>query len=165
MPSKKIYELLERERVPYEVLPHAMSITAQETAEATRIPGAEFAKVTILKANGRLVMAVLPAGHHVDLERMRLLTRADRVTLASEDEFVSVFPDCERGAEPPFGSLYGLDVYVDASLSDKQKITFNAGTHREAIRIDYETFHRLVRPVSASFAFVPLPSEAGAWGG
>lgn len=165
MPSKRIYELLERERVPYEVLPHAMTITAQETAHAARIPGGEFAKATILKADGRLVMAVLPAGQHVDLERMRQLTRADRLELASEDEFVSVFPDCERGAEPPFGSLYGLDVYLDASLSEHQKIAFNAGTHREAIRIDYETFHRLVRPTVASFAFMPIPPETGAWGG
>lgn len=165
MPSKKIYELLERERAPYEVLPHATTMTAQETAKAAQIPGGEFAKSTILKADGRLVMAVLPAGQHVDLERMRLLTRADRVELATEDEFASVFPDCERGAEPPFGGLYGLDVYIDGSLTENPKIAFNAGTHREALRIDYETFHRLVRPVIAHFAFTPIPSETGAWGG
>ena len=165
MPSKRIYELLVRERVPYEVLPHALSITAQETARVTQIPGAEFAKATILKADGRFVMAVLPAGQHVDLDRMRPLTRADRVELASEDEFVSIFPDCERGAEPPFGSLYGLDVFVDSALAENARIAFNAGTHREALRIDYQTFHRLVRPVVASFAFRPVPHEADAWGG
>lgn len=165
MPSKRIYELLERERVPYEVLPHANAVTAQETAEATRIPGREFAKATILKADGRLVMAVLPASQRVDLGRLRDQTRASRLELASEDEFASAFPDCERGAEPPFGGLYGLETFVDEALASNQKIAFNAGTHREAIRIDFDAFRRLARPVLASFAFTPAPHEAGAWGG
>ena len=165
MPSKRIRELLERERVPYEVLPHAHVVTAQETAEATLVPGREFAKATIVKADGRLVMAVLPANLRVDLERMRILTRADHVVLASEDDFVSMFPDCERGAEPPFGNLYGLDVYLDESLSENPTITFNAGTHREAMRIGLDAFRRLARPIVGSFAFSPNRDEIGAWGG
>lgn len=165
MPSKRIYELLERERVSYEVLPHAKAITAQETAEATRVPGREFAKATIVKLDGRLVMAVLPASQRVDLDRLRDVTRASRVELASEDEFASAFPDCERGAEPPFGGLYGLEVLVDEALASNRKIAFNAGTHREAIRIDFDAFRRLARPVIASFAYTPPSHETGAWGG
>jgi Ala-tRNA(Pro) deacylase len=60
-----------------------------------------------------------------------------------------VFPDCETGAMPPFGNLYGLPVYVDRHLARERELVFQAGNHREAVRVEYSDFERLVHPTVA----------------
>ena len=91
-------------------------------------------------------MAVIPASFHVDLERLRVLTGAQAVEIASEQEFKDAFPDCETGAMPPFGNLYDMPVYADASLAENEEITFIGGTHLELVRMDWEDMARLVNP-------------------
>lgn len=168
MPGKKIRDLLEKKRIAYEVLPHAVAYTALETAEAAHVPGPEFAKVTILLVDGRPVMAVLPAPLRVDLARLQELIGAREISLAHERTVESLFFDCEAGAEPPFGRLYGLDVYADALLSTHPTIAFNAGTHQEAMRMAFSDWRRLARPVMGAFAVASSReprNETGAWGG
>jgi Ala-tRNA(Pro) deacylase len=91
-------------------------------------------------------MAVIPASFHVDLERLRVLTGAQAVEIASEQEFKDAFPDCETGAMPPFGNLYDMPVYADAGLAQNEEITFTGGTHRELVRMNWEDMARLVNP-------------------
>jgi Ala-tRNA(Pro) deacylase len=152
MPPRHITDLLEKEKVPYEVLTHERAYTAQAVASALHVSGRDFAKPVILKtADARLVMAVIPGPRHVDLKALEGLLGAP-VELAREADFVHLFPGCELGAEPPLGNVYDLPVYVDASLRKDPEIIFNAGTHTEAIRMSYADFERLVRPVVAALS-------------
>jgi len=145
MVLKKLKDYLDRHGVHYEVLTHREAFTAQELAAAMHVPGREMAKVVVVKSGDRYLMAVLPAHHRLDLEKLRAITGRD-VSLATEAEMASLFPDCEVGAMPPFGNLYQLEVYVDRSLSEDESIVFNAGTHHEAMRASYQDFAKLVQP-------------------
>ncbi|CAI4033940.1 YbaK/EbsC family protein [Nitrospira tepida] len=149
--ARKLKAYLDREHVHYDVLPHPEAFRAIEIARALHAPEKELAKVVIMKVDARFVMTVLPAGWLVDLHRLRDVFRTHHVRLATEEEFKDLFPDCELGAMPPFGNLYGLDVYADRSLTEDEQIIFQAGTHSEAIRMRYMDFASLVFPVVAEF--------------
>jgi Ala-tRNA(Pro) deacylase len=146
---------LDAEKVPYEVLSHEETYSAQKLAEAVHVPGKDLAKVVILNVAERYVMTVLPANWKVDLKRLRDILQTHHVRLATEEEFKGLFPDCELGAIPPFGNLYGLQVYVDQSLTADENIVFPAGTCKDAVKLRYEEFARLVRPTVAEFHQVP----------
>jgi len=152
MLAPRLKTFLDGNHVPYATLQHAIAFTAQGVAAATHVHGRELAKTVVIRVDGRFVLAVLPAPGRVDLKRLREIVGADLVSLATEAEFQGLFPGCEAGAMPPFGNLYGLPVYVDQKLALDQSIVFNAGTHSEAIRMDYADFERLVQPKVAAFA-------------
>lgn len=148
----RLKKLLDENAVAYEPIFHRDAYTAQELAQVEHVKGREHAKVTMLKTAKGLVMAVLPASRQVDVVRIRDLLGDPTAELALEVEFEGRFPDCETGAMPPFGNLYGLETIVDRSLERDERIAFPAGTHHESLRIRYADFTRLVRPRPASFA-------------
>lgn len=152
MPFTRVHRLLEQQHVPYATIRHRTTFSAQQTAEAAHVPGREMAKAVIVEIDGRLAMVVQSASNMAPLGRVKAATGAHDVHLASEAEFAARFPDCELGAMPPFGNLYGLPVWVDESLRKDPTIVFNAGTHREAIRMAFSDFERLVHPVIGSIA-------------
>jgi Ala-tRNA(Pro) deacylase len=151
MSATKLKAYLDENRVRYITIQHSVAFTSQEVAAKMHIHGWELAKTTILKADGKFVMAVLPAPCKVNLDRLRRETGAKSVVVAAEEEFRSLFPECELGAMPPFGNLYGVPVYVEEQLAEDESIVFNAGTHTEALRMDYKDFARLVKPKVMSF--------------
>ena len=146
MPVQTLREFLDRNRIKYVTISHSAAHTAQEVAASAHIPGRAMAKTVIVKLDGRLTMAVLPSSEMVDLELLADAAFAQRAELADEDEFRDRFPDCELGAMPPFGNLYGMDVYVADSLAEDDEIAFNAGSHTEVIRMAYPDYARLVKP-------------------
>ena len=146
---KKLKEILDQARIPYEVYNHALAYTAQEIAQRQHVRGREMAKVVIVKADQTYVMAVLPASCMLSLPRVKAALNAKEISLATEDEFASLFPGCEIGAMPPFGNLFGLPVYVDPALEDDHVIFFNAGDHVQTVMLGYRDFKALVRPVVA----------------
>ena len=152
MPSRRLINFLNANDVCYSTVPHSDAHSAHQVACLTQTPDHEIAKTVIIKVDGELAMAVLPASRDVDLELLEALLDADRVRLSGESEFKRRFPDCETGAMPPFGNLYGLDVYVDESLTKDTEIVFEAGSHHESIRLAYEDFQRLVKPVVLRFS-------------
>jgi Ala-tRNA(Pro) deacylase len=152
MSLRMIRDYLDREKVKYSVISHSPAFTAQEIAAASHIPGREIAKTVIVRIDGELAMAVLPAHCQVDLEQLRYLTNAERVDLATEAEFRDRFPNCETGAMPPFGNLYAMEVFVAEELTEDDTIAFNAGSHTELVRMPYREFARLVRPRVLEFA-------------
>jgi Ala-tRNA(Pro) deacylase len=111
-----------------------------------------MAKTVIIKVDGKMAMAVLPAPHKVDFKLLKEAIGAKSVELATEQEFADDFPECEPGAMPPFGNLYGMDVYVAAKLAADEEIAFNAGSHTELFRLAYKDFDRLVKPKVVQFA-------------
>ena len=147
MTLSKLREFLDSHNVKYLVISHSQAYTAQGVAALAHVSGQKLAKTVIVKMDDVLAMAVLPASFHVDLNRLRTLTGAQTVELASQPEFKDAFPDCETGAMPPFGNLYDMPVYADASLAEIEEITFTAGTHRELVRMSWEDTARLVNPM------------------
>jgi len=147
MPLSKLREFLDSRHIKYLVISHSLAHTAQGIAALTHCSGKKLAKTVIVKIDGILAMAVVPAPAHVDLNQLRALTGARLVEIASEREFQHAFPDCETGAMPPFGNLYNMTVYADADLAENEEITFSAGTHRELVRMNWDDMVRLVSPV------------------
>ncbi|MCI0400357.1 MAG: YbaK/EbsC family protein [Gammaproteobacteria bacterium] len=152
MPVKKLKQFLDKNKIKYVAIKHSPMYTAQEIAASAHIPGKELAKTVIVKLDGKLAMAVLPASYRVNLGQLKKATGAKTVELASEQEFTDLFPECELGAMPPFGNLYDMDVYVAERLAEDEEIAFNAGTHTELLRLAYKDFERLVAPKVIAFA-------------
>jgi Ala-tRNA(Pro) deacylase len=146
--SARLKSFLDANRVRYESLSHSTTYTAQGTATVMQISGREMAKTVVLRAgeNEReTILAVLPGPKHVNLDKLAKVLGTP-VRLATELEFSELFPDCELGAMPPFGALYDLPVYVEESLAKDKEVVFNAGTHRDVVRMTYEDFIRLAKP-------------------
>jgi Ala-tRNA(Pro) deacylase len=146
MPLTKLREFLDSRNIKYLVISHSVAYTAQGIAALVHLSGKKLAKTVIVKIDGVLAMAVVPASLHVDLDLLRTAAGAGAVEVATEQEFKDTFPDCETGAMPPFGNLYHVPVYADASLAENEEITFNAGTHRELMRMGWRDLTRLVNP-------------------
>jgi Ala-tRNA(Pro) deacylase len=152
MSLTRLKESLDSHNIKYVVISHSVAYTAQGIAALTHISGKELAKTVIVKIDGALAMAVLPASSQVDLSLLRAAVGANSVALAAEQEFKDRFSDCETGAMPPFGNLYDIPVFADESLSHDKEIAFNAGSHRELLRLAWEDFARLVKPRITKFA-------------
>ncbi|WP_319476263.1 YbaK/EbsC family protein [Marispirochaeta aestuarii] len=146
MASEKLIEFLNQNHVHYETAHHFENYTAQETAASAHVKGKEFAKCVVVMLDGDPVMTVLPAYYKVDLKRLKQLTGSKAASIAHEEEFSYMFPDCSVGAMPPFGNLYHLPVIADSDLMKDDTITFNAGNHTEALRISAADYKRLVHP-------------------
>lgn len=153
MPLKKrLKDFLDENNIKYVTMVHSKAYTAQEIAAILHVPGKMFAKSVIVKADGKYIMAVLPATHRINMDLLKQVVRAKDLHLATEEEFESLFPKCEIGAMPPFGNLYDLPTYVDSSLTKDDEICFNATTHSEVIKMKYADYERLVRPVIGTFS-------------
>ncbi len=146
MPDTRLTKFLDKEHVKYVLIGHSPAFTAQEIAANAHVPGKELAKTVIVKIDGELAMVVLPASKQVRMDRLQEMLGAHHVELADEDEFKHAFPDCETGAMPPFGNLYGMNVYVSQALREDDEIAFSAGSHSELIRLPYAEYERLVHP-------------------
>src|SRR5258707_3880833 len=151
MPVRKLKDFLDKERIKYVTILHSTAYTAQEVAASAHIRGKELAKPVIVELDDKMAMAVVPANRKIVLQDLREVTGCDQVKFASEEEFQKKFPDCETGAMPPFGNLYGMEVYVAESLAQNDQIAFNAGSHTEVIQLAYQDFERLVHPKVLSF--------------
>ena len=146
MPIKKLKQFLDEHHVKYVTISHSPAFTAQETAASAHVPGKEMAKTVMVKVDGKMSMVVLPASYPIEFDLLKEVVGGKSVELATEDEFRNMFPDCELGAMPPFGNLYGLDVYTDEHLARDEQIVFNAGSHAELIKLAYRDFESLVHP-------------------
>jgi Ala-tRNA(Pro) deacylase len=152
MPAQKLKEFLDRHGIKYATTSHSLAYTAQEIAASAHIAGQELAKTVMVKIDDKMAMAVLPASYKVSFDLLKKAAVASKVELANEQEFREMFPELEVGAMPPFGNLYGMEVFVDESLSQDDEVAFNDGSHTELMKLAYRDFERLVKPKVARFA-------------
>ncbi len=152
MPLEKLKAYLDTHNIKYTSVFHSETFTSQEVAQSAHISGRELAKTVIIKKDGKLAMVVLPASRKVNLELLKSAAGAKQIELADETEFAEMFPDCEIGAMPPFGNLYGMEVFVEKSLADDEEIAFNAGSHIELIKMSYRDYSELVKPKVLAFS-------------
>jgi Ala-tRNA(Pro) deacylase len=156
---KTLREFLDSHNIKYVVITHSLAYRSQEIAASAHIPGKELAKTVMVRIDGEMAMAVLPASYMVDFRMLRETTGASKVELATEADFKGLFPECELGAMPPFGNLYNMPVIAASSLAEDEEIAFNAGSHRELVKMTYGDFERLVRPQVKKFALRKKPLE------
>jgi len=142
----QITEYLDKSGVKYDVLEHRPVFSAQRLAQIEHEPGRFVAKPVIVRADGRFLMCVLPADAKIDLEALKGQLDAKSVELADEEDFAGLFPDCEVGAEPPFGSLFQLETVMDKALEKDDHIVFRAGSHTKAIRLRMADYRQLAHP-------------------
>jgi len=149
---RNIKQYLFENDVPYSQKTHSVAYTAQEVAQVERVPGGEFAKTVVLQADRRLILAVLPADHVINLDALKRQIHCGTLSLVPEKEFIETFPACQPGAMPPFAKLFGLPLYCDSALSEHSEIEFNGGTHIDTIRMKYDNFIELENPRVFSFS-------------
>lgn len=149
---KRLVDFLQKNKVYYQVQVHPQTFTALETAEVEHISGKSLAKVVMVKAAGKTAMVVLPASRVIDLLKLSAALGTQDVSIETEKEFKDLFPDCELGAMPPFGKVYGIPCYADESLSKEKEIYFNAGNHEETIKISTADFFRVVNASKGDFS-------------
>lgn len=149
--AAKLKKYLDENKIKYKALKHAVAYTAQEIAAAQRVPGKQVVKSVLVKANGKYALAVLPAIHLIDTDKLKKILDCKTLKIATEDEIAKTVPDYEVGAMPPFGNLYGLEVYADELLKEDVEIVFNGGTHTDTVKIKYADFERLAKPKVAAF--------------
>ena len=156
---KRLQSYLDANKIPYEVVSHPKAYTAHDMAHTLDVAGELVAKVVVVKADRYFVMTVLPSTWRVDVKRLRDVLDADDVRLATEAEISNLFPDCQVGTMPPFGNLYGVEVYVDQFLTEDETIVFEAGTYVGAMKLRYKDFADLVRPKVGEFHLEPSKIE------
>ncbi|OGV20176.1 MAG: deacylase [Ignavibacteria bacterium RIFOXYA2_FULL_37_17] len=153
MPTKILKDFLDKNNVKYVTIKHSLAYTSQEVAASAHIKGKELAKTVLIKVDGKLAMCVLPASNKVDFELLKKSLGGKNARLANEVEFKDKFPECEVGAMPPFGNLYGLDVYAEESLAKDNEIAFNACSHTELIQMSYKDFEKSAKPKMMRFSY------------
>lgn len=151
MVAKTLDNFLKKNNVKYVTITHSPAYTVQDIAQISHIPGKTLAKSVIVTLGNKMAMVVIPGDKKIDLDALKRTSNEEDVHLASETEFKSKFSDCEVGAMPPFGNLYGMPVYVDTGLSTASEIGFNAGTHSELVKMSYSDFDTLVHPQQGKF--------------
>lgn len=149
--AAELKKYLDTSKVKYQVLKHAVAYTAQEIAAAQHVPGKQVVKSVLLKADDKYVLAVLPAIYLIDTAKLKKIVKSKALKIATEDEIAKVIADYEVGAMPPFGNLYGLEVYADKTLKEDEEIVFNAGTHTDTVKMKYSGFEKLANPKLADF--------------
>ncbi len=155
MPVAKLKAFLNANAVKYVTIRHSEAYTAQEIAASAHVPGKELAKAVMVRLDGKMAMAVVPASHRVDFRLLQAVSGARKAELAQEKEFRDLFPECDPGAMPPFGNLYGMAVYCADTLAEDNEIAFNACSHTELIRLSFKDFERLAQPKIAGISFRP----------
>ena len=152
-PMKSLMTWLESAGVDYELHEHDRSLTAMATARAEGVDPHTFEKVVwVRSADGGDALVVLDAKDHLDLGKAKEVLRSGRVKLVSEAELERLAPDCDPGAMPAVGSLFGLPTYADLHVCDSAEVSFNAGSHAVAVRVDRAAWEKALGVVYADLA-------------
>ena len=150
--SHKLAKFLKRHKVPYELQAHPQTFTACETAQCEHIPGRRLAKPVMVKIDGKDAMVVVPSNRTVDLLKLGTVLVSEDIRVVREPEFKNLFPECEAGAMPPFGPIYGVPCYADERLWEEDVLYFNAGNHQETVSILTSDFFRVAKAIPGDFS-------------
>ncbi|MGO8815938.1 MAG: aminoacyl-tRNA deacylase [Terriglobia bacterium] len=157
---QRIRDYLDSQNVPYETLHHSQAFTAQEVAHSLHVSGKKCVKAVVAEGDSKTVLVVIPASHRLNIQELKSALKANQLEMLVERELVGLFPDCDLGAVPPIGNLYGIDVWVDRAVASTEKILFCAGTHEDCIRMRYSDFSRLTRPFVGHFSELGMAQAA-----
>ncbi len=148
----RVQSFLDRMGITYRVLQHEPVFSAQDLAQREHVSGHKVIKPVLVEADGQFVLCALPASHRIDLEALRIELGADEMKVADEVTVGQLFEDCEVGAEPPIGAIFGIPTVMDYSLAGMREVTFQAGSHEEAVTMRMDDFRRIAQPGVAHFS-------------
>ena len=157
---QRIRDYLDSQNVSYEAIHHSQAFTAQEVAHSLHVSGKKCVKAVVAEADHKIVIVVMPASHRLNFQELKSALKVNQLEMLVESELVGLFPDCDLGAIPPFGNLYGIDVWVDRAVASTEKIVFCAGTHEDCIRMRYSDFAKLTRPFVGQFSELGIAQAA-----
>ncbi len=163
MTVKLLKNFLDEHHVRYVAVKHSPAFTAQEIAKRAHIKGDQLAKTVIIDMDGTMAMVVLPASWRIRWDRFMKAMDTDFIALADEEEFVDRFPECELGAMPAIGRIFGMNVYMHEALRDYDEIAFSAGSHSEIIKMNINDYIRLAEPVMMNEGFVKPGASKPEW--
>ncbi|HMA94977.1 MAG TPA: YbaK/EbsC family protein [Polyangiaceae bacterium] len=163
MQGDRVRNYLRENDVAFEVMEHKPTVTAQSIAQLEHESGWRIAKPVMLKLGSKLAMAVVPAPVRVDLSKVKMGLCREDVELAAETEYASTFPDCELGAEPPFGNLYGVPMFIDRALLGDPYLVFRDGTHHATLKTSLNDYLRVTRAPQLDMGILPPNVPTGAW--
>ncbi len=146
-------EYLDSLLIDYILVPHRTSFTAQATAESAHIKDHTLSKVIVIGSGFRMSMVVVPANCIVLQSDLAQILNTPSLNIIPESQFADRFPECEVGAMPPFGKLYGMDVYAAKEILEKKSIIFNGGTHNLLIKMSTRDFLEVSGAKSISFGY------------
>ncbi|MGO8788139.1 MAG: aminoacyl-tRNA deacylase [Terriglobia bacterium] len=149
---QRILDYLDSQNIPFETLHHSQAFTAQEVAHSLHVSGKRCVKVVVARGDNKPVLVVMPASHRLNFQEFKAALKANHLEMLLEHELVGLFPDCDLGAVPPFGNLYGIDVWVDRAVASAENVLFCAGTHEDCIRMRYSDFAKLTQPFLGHFS-------------
>jgi Ala-tRNA(Pro) deacylase len=149
---QRIRDFLDSQNVFYEAIHHSQAFTAQEVAHSLHVSGKKCVKAVVAEGDHKIVIVVMPASHRLNFQELKAALKVNQLEMLVESELAGLFPDCDVGAIPPIGNLYGLDVWVDRAVASTEKIVFCAGTHEDCIRMRYSDFAKLTRPFLGHFS-------------
>ncbi len=148
----KLETHLRQKGVHFEKSSHRATYTSQGLAAEEHVPGSKVAKAVIVRCDSGYLMCVVPACARLSLQRVAEVLNVLSVRLATESEMARLFPECELGAEPPIGKLFGLKTIVDRTLHRADYVVMQAGTHTDSVKIDREDWERLCEPIVADIS-------------
>lgn len=148
----KLYKFLKKHKAYFQIQVHPETFTSCETAESEHIRGRKLLKAVMAKANEKDIMVVIPSNRTVDLLKLSAVLDTPHVRIAEEWEFKDQFPECEPGAMPPFGHIYGIPCYGDESIREEDEVVFNAGNHKETMSISTNDFFRISKALSGDYS-------------
>jgi len=157
---QRIRDYLDSQNVSYEAIHHSQAFTAQEVAHSLHVSGKKCVKAVVAEADHKIIIVVMPASHRLNFQELKSALKVNQLEMLVESELVDLFPDCDLGAIPPFGNLYGMDVWVDRAVASTERIVFCAGTHEDCIRMRYSDFAKLTRPFVGQFSEIGLAQAA-----
>jgi Ala-tRNA(Pro) deacylase len=156
---QRIRDYLDSQNVPYETLHHSQAFTAQEVAHSLHVSGKKCVKAVAARGDNKPVLVVMPASYRLNFQELQAALKAKETVILAENELVGLFPDCDLGAVPPLGNLYGMDVWVDRAVANTERILFCAGTHEDCIRMRYSDFAKVTLPLLGHFS-EPMTAQA-----
>ena len=147
-----LQSFLDDNHIHYRVTRHTPAYTAQELAAVEHVSGKRVIKPVVIRADGQLIMCALPACYRVDMHELKEQLLADVVEVVDEAHLRLRCGDCDLGAVPPIGWLYGMTTLIDESLAHGDRVMFQAGTHEDAVEMSLADYRRLAQPEMAHFA-------------
>ena len=157
---QRIIDFLDSQNVPFETLHHSQAFTGQEIAHSLHVSGKRCVKAVAVAGDDKMVLAVIPASHRLNFQELRAALDVSQLEMLHEGELVGLFPDCDLGAVPPFGNLYGIEVWVDRAVADAEEIVFCAGSHEDCIRMRYSDFSKVTLPRLGRFSEMGMAKAA-----
>jgi Ala-tRNA(Pro) deacylase len=136
-------EHLNHKGVYYELLAHPHSLSSLETARAAKVPPGQVAKGVLTHDGDNYLLCVIPSNHRLSLPWLNH-SRGGNFSLVSEHRLGEFFDDCEVGAIPALGQVYGLHVLWDSALADHEDLYIEGGDHENLIHVTRGAFMELM---------------------